>query len=196
MTLHEVLSPLVPLLAEAVATIAGLAALSLVGWLRARFKNKIAADALALVATNAATLVRGAADEVRRRKDRNNKAAGEWTADDSRALRDRVVGDLARTSAGAIEHLRRTQRLDAEGVRVLLEQAVEAEVEKLRHEGEPEKRLSSEDIVGLVSVLLSSPAGLALSERLFGVAKPDSKPVAAPPEATDSAPAPAAGDAP
>jgi hypothetical protein len=47
MTLHEVLSPLVPLLAEGVAALAGLAALSLVGWLRARIQNKVAADALA-----------------------------------------------------------------------------------------------------------------------------------------------------
>lgn len=169
MTLHEVLSPLVPLLAEGVAALAGLAALSLVGWLRARIQNKVAADALALVATNAATLVRGAAEEVRRRKDKTDKDAGAWTREDANHLRDRVVEDLGRLSAGALDSLRRTQRLDAAGVKALLEQAVEAQVEGLRREGDPpERKMNSKEVLDLVRLAMESEAGQSLLRRIFG----------------------------
>lgn len=169
MTLHEVLSPLVPLLAEGVAALAGLAALSLVGWLRARIQNKVAADALALVATNAATLVRGAAEEVRRRKDKTDTTAGAWTREDANRLRDRVVEDLGRMSAGALDSLRRTQRLDSAGVKDLLEQAVEAQVENLRREGDPpERKMNSREVLGLVQLAMETEAGQSLLRRIFG----------------------------
>lgn len=177
MTLHEVLSPILPDLAQLVAAVVGIAALSLARWVRARVQNKLAADALALLATNAATLVRGAADEVRRRKDPNDSGAGAWTEDDSRALKARVVNDLRRMSGGAIDHLRATQGLDAAAVQRLLDQAVEAEVEELRRHGDPP--LSSQKVADLFNMVMATEAGQALLARLgrltLGVPAADAK---------------------
>lgn len=126
-TLSQQLAPLVAQLFVAILSAATVAAL---GWIRQRVRSRIAADALSLLTATAATLVAGAAEEVRTLKD--PLQPGSWDQATAQRLRDRVVRDLRTLGAGALGDLKRTQGLDAEAVHRLLTQTVEAQVEALR----------------------------------------------------------------
>lgn len=126
-TISQQLAPLVAQLLAAVLSAATLAALT---WIRQRVRSRLAADALSLLTTTAATLVAGAAEEVRALKD--PAMPGTWDQAAAQRLRDRVVRDLRTLGAGALGDLKRTQNLDAEAVHQLLTQTVEAQVEALR----------------------------------------------------------------
>jgi len=126
-TISQQLAPLVAQLLVAVLSAATLAALT---WIRQRVRSRLAADALSLLTSTAATLVAGAAEEVRSLKD--PLQPGTWDPDTAQRIRDRVVRDLRTLGAGALGDLQRTQGLDAEAVHRLLTQTVEAQVEALR----------------------------------------------------------------
>ncbi len=126
-TVSQELAPLVAQLLVAVLSAATLAALT---WIRQRVRSRLATDALSLLTTTAATLVAGAAEEVRSLKD--PAMPGTWDQATAQRLRDRVVRDLRTLGAGALGDLKRTQGLDAEAVHQLLTQTVEAQVEALR----------------------------------------------------------------
>lgn len=126
-TVSQQLAPLVAQLLVAVLSAATLAALT---WIRQRVRSRLAADALSLLTSTAATLVAGAAEEVRSLKD--PLQPGTWDQATAQRLRDRVVRDLRTLGAGALGDLKRTQGLDAEAVHQLLTQTVEAQVEALR----------------------------------------------------------------
>lgn len=141
-TLSQQLAPLVAQLFVAILSAAALAALT---WIRQRVRSRLAADALSLLTSTAATLVAGAADEVRHLKDPTQP--GTWDPATAQRLRDRVVRDLRTLGAGALGDLKRTQGLDAEAVHRLLTQTVEAQVEALRRGAlVPPQALSAEPV--------------------------------------------------
>lgn len=128
----QILPPLVQLFGLAVGLVVSFYGARILAGIQAKVTNQRAADALTFVTRQVTALVLAAADEVRDLKAPDKP--GQWTASIARSVRDRVVTDALRLAPGAIAELRRILGLDEAGLRKLLTQITEAQVESLRRE--------------------------------------------------------------
>lgn len=106
------------------------AVLAGVSYVRRTAKSKLAGNSLALLTALAGTMVMSAADEVRNLKD--PMQPGEWTPEEAKRVKDRVLADVRKFGAGALEQIKALNGWSAEEVTMLLDRLVEQQVELLR----------------------------------------------------------------
>ena len=102
----------------------------LVVYIRRTTNSKVVGDAMSLLTALAGTLVLSAADEVRNLKD--PLQPGQWTQEEAKRIKDRVMADLQKFGANTITQLKDLNSLSKDDVAVLLDRLVEQQVEVLR----------------------------------------------------------------
>ena len=128
--MSEIASQFVPFLVQVLTLVVIALVTAALAAIRRRLGTGAAADAMQLLAATAGALVAAAADEVRAMKD--PLKPGTWDAATAARIRARVLGDLRTLGSDAVARLRASGSLSRADVERLLEQLVEAEVERLR----------------------------------------------------------------
>jgi hypothetical protein len=104
------------------------AVLQVVPVIRSKVRSEIAAGALSLLTALAGTLVQSVADEVRTLKGK----PGEWTPDEAKKIKARVVDELRTFGRGALSQISDLQGLSKDALSDLLDRLVEQQVDSLR----------------------------------------------------------------